>query len=270
MSTDTITRTLVTVSPRPHRSALTWKVNALRWGTVLILVILWEVICDGPLRHNDYLAPPSQVLTVGLAAIAQPANLLALWQMTSRFLEAFAIVAVAGSVIGLVLGRVHRQVFHGARDVVTVLYALPMVPFYPLFVLWLGLGMRSEVAFGVIHGIIPLILIAMTASAGVDANLISSGQAMGAGRNQRIGFIVLPAVLPELVGGLKIAASLTLLGVLLGELMISVDGVGTFILNQITNHQAAALDAMILVVCVGVVIVNAGLSAIERRSSRWR
>jgi NitT/TauT family transport system permease protein len=232
MSTETMTSAMAALSPRPRRSALTWKVNALRWGTVLALVVLWEVVCDGPLRNNDFLAPPSQVLTVGLAAIAQPANLLALWQMTSRFLEAFAIVAVAGSVIGLVLGRVHRHIFHGARDVVTVLYALPMVPFYPLFVLWLGLGMRSEVAFGVIHGIIPLIL--------------------------------------ELVGGLKIAASLSLLGVLLGELMISVDGVGTFILGQINNHQAAPLDAMILVVCVGVVVVNAALSAIERRASRWR
>ena len=270
MSTETMTSAMAALSPRPRRSALTWKVNALRWGTVLVLIALWEVICDGPLRNNDFLAPPSRVLTIGVAAIAQPANLLALWQMTSRFLEAFAIVAIVGSVLGLVLGRVHRQIFHGARDVVTVLYALPMVPFYPLFVLWLGLGMRSEVAFGVIHGIIPLVLITMTASAGVETNLIASGRAMGAGRGQRIGLIVLPAVLPEMIGGLKIAASLSLLGVLLGELMISVDGVGTFILAQINNHQAAPLDAMILVVCLGVVVINAVLSLIERRASRWR
>ncbi|MBW4032934.1 MAG: ABC transporter permease subunit [Acidobacteria bacterium] len=268
--TETMTSAMAALTPRPRRSALTRKVNALRWGTVLVLIALWEAICDGPLRNNDFLAPPSRVLTIGVAAIAQPANLLALWQMTSRFLEAFAIVAIVGSVLGLVLGRVHRQIFHGARDVVTVLYALPMVPFYPLFVLWLGLGMRSEVAFGVIHGIIPLVLITMTASAGVETNLIASGRAMGAGRGQRVGLIVLPAVLPEMIGGLKIAASLSLLGVLLGELMISVDGVGTFILAQINNHQAAPLDAMILIVCLGVVVINALLSLIERRASRWR
>lgn len=58
--------------------------------------------------------------------------------------------------------------------------------------------------------------------------------------------------------------------VLLGELMISIDGVGSFIQGQINNHQAAPLDAMILVVYVGVVVMNLALSAIERPASRWR
>ena len=242
----------------------------VRWVTVIAFVVLWEVVCDGPARSNDYIAAPSRVLTTGVSAILEPTNLLALWQTISRFLQAFAIVAVVGTVVGLALGRLHRQIFAGARDVVTVLYALPMVPFYPLFVLWLGLGMRSEVAFGVIHGIIPVILITMTASAGVDTSLMSSGQAMGASAAQRLRLIVLPAILPNIFSGLKIGAALSLLGVLLGELMISVDGVGSFILNQITNHGAAPLDAMILVVCVGVIIVNAVLSLLERRTSRWR
>jgi NitT/TauT family transport system permease protein len=266
----TTSPTLVRTPTRAPRTALAWQANAVRWTTVLAILVLWELICDGPLRNNDYLAPPSRVLTVGLAAVVEPANVLALWQMTSRFLQAFAIVAVAGTIIGLVLGRVHRQVFHGARDVVTVLYALPMVPFYPLFVLWLGLGMRSEVAFGAIHGIIPVILITMTASANIDANLMTSGSVMGASGLQKIRLIVLPAVLPDIFSALKIGAALSLLGVLLGELMISIDGVGSFILNQITNHQAAPLDAMILIVCVGVVVINTALSLVERRTSRWR
>jgi ABC-type nitrate/sulfonate/bicarbonate transport system permease component len=258
-----------------YRSALdrpttTRQVQALRWGTVLAVVLIWEVVCDTALKNGDYLAPPSVVLTKGVAAIAEPSNLLALWQLTSRFLQAFVIVAIFGTAIGLVLGRVHRQIFSGARDVVTVLYALPMVPFYPLFVLWLGLGMRSEVAFGVIHGIVPVVLIVMTASAGIDANLMTSSSAMGAGRGQRILFVLLPAVLPTILSALKIGAALSLLGVLLGELMISVDGVGTFILNQVSNHQAAPLDAMVLIVCVGVVVINTLLSAVERRTSRWR
>jgi NitT/TauT family transport system permease protein len=242
----------------------------VRWATVLGFVVLWEVLCDIPFRNGAYIAAPSQVVAAGLSMILQPANLNALWQTTSRFLQAFAIVAVFGTLIGLALGRLHRQVFAGARDVVTIIYALPMVPFYPLFVLWLGLGMRSEVAFGVIHGIIPVILLTMTASANVDPTLQTSGTTMGANRFQRLGFIVLPAVVPDVIGALKIGAALSLLGVLLGELMISVDGVGTFILGQINAHGAAPLDAMVLVVCVGVILVNALLSLAERRASRWR
>ncbi|KQV07103.1 hypothetical protein ASC63_07190 [Leifsonia sp. Root112D2] len=257
-------------SPAPGRSALARKASALRWGTVVAGVVVWELICLGPLRNNDYLAPPSSVLTAGLPAVLQPDNLLALWQTTSRFLEAFVVVAIVGTILGLVLGRLHRQIFHGARDVVSVLYALPMVPFFPLFVLWLGLGTPSEVAFGVIHGIMPVILMVMTASARIDRNLVTSGQTMGASRMQRLSFIVLPAVVPEIIGALKIGAALSLLGVLLAELMISIDGVGQFIANQVTNHQAAKLDAMVIVVCVGVVVINSLLGLLERRASHWR
>jgi NitT/TauT family transport system permease protein len=252
------------------RRALAWRASALRWATVAVLVALWEVVCQGPLAGNAYLAPPSQVLTEGLTAVLQPDTIAALQATTLRFLEAFVIVVVLGPAVGLVLGRLHRQIFLGARDVVSVLYALPLVPFYPLFVLWLGLGTRSEVAFGVIHGIIPVILMTMSASATVDATLLQSGQTMGASHPKRLLFIVVPSVLPDIVGALKIGAALTLLGVLLAELMISISGVGTFIGNAITNQQAAALDAMVLVVCVGAVAVNAVLSYVERRTSYWR
>ncbi|WP_354002950.1 ABC transporter permease [Microbacterium elymi] len=166
---------------------------------------------------------------------------------------------------GSLLGRLSRGSFAGSRDVVSILYALPMVPFYPLLVLWLGLGAPSEVAFGVIHGIVPVVLIVMTASNVVRPDLLTSAQVMGAGSGQRLLWVVLPATLPEVVGALKIGASLTMLGVLLAELMISVDGIGSFITQQITNHQGARLDAMIVVVCIGVVVINTLLSALERR-----
>lgn len=107
----------------------------------------------------------------------------------------------------------------------------------PLFVLWLGLGDGSEIAFGAIHGIIPVILMTMTAGASVDPAVLDSGRAMGAGRLRRLLFLVVPACLPDIIGALKIGA---------------------------------ALDAMVLVVCAGALVVNAVLSAIEKRASRGR
>ena len=52
--------------------------------------------------------------------------------------------------------------------------------------------------------------------------------------------------------------------------MISVGGVGSYVAAQISNQQAATLDAMVLLVCLGALLVNALLSGIERRASRWR
>ncbi len=243
---------------------------ALRWGTVGVVLLVWELACRGPLADNGYLASPTEVVFTGLPEIVRSEPLQALGHTTARFLMAFAITAVLGTVVGLLAGRAHRQTFAGVRDVVSVLYSLPMAPFYPLFVLWLGLGTRSEVAFGVIHGVIPVILLTMTASACVPENYVSAGRAMGAGRGQRLLWVLLPAVTPQLVTALKIGAALSLLGVLLAELMISVGGVGSFIASRISSQQAAPLNAMVLVVCVGALAVNAALTSAERRASGWQ
>jgi NitT/TauT family transport system permease protein len=246
------------------------RIQVLRWGTVAALVVTWEVVCRGPLAGNGYIAGPVTVLRDGVPKVLASEPLSALGHTTWRFLIAFALTAVLGTVVGLALGRLHRQLFLGSRDVVTVLYALPMAPFYPLFVLWLGLGDKSEIAFGVIHGVVPVILMTMSASADVSPSLLDSSRAMGAGRQQRLFTVVLPAVVPELMSALKVGAALTLLGILLAELMISVGGVGSFVAAQISNQQAASLDAMVLLVCVGALIVNAVLSAAEKRVSAWR
>jgi NitT/TauT family transport system permease protein len=245
-------------------------VLAVRWATILATLIGWQVVCDGPLAGSGYLTGPVDVVRDGLPAVLSGTPLQELGHTTFRFLIAFVITAVLGTVLGLVAGRLQQQLFAGVRDVVSVVYALPMVPFYPLFVLWLGLGARSEIAFGVIHGVVPVILLVMTASAGIPANYTASSRAMGAGPVRRLWSITLPAVVPDAVSAVKIGAALTLLGVLLAELMISVNGVGSFIAARVTSQSAAQLDAMVLVVCVGALVVNAALTAAERRVSAWR
>ena len=93
---------------------------------------------------------------------------------------------------------------------------------------------------------------------------------MGASRWQVLVRVAAPAVLPDVMGALKVGGALTLLGVLLGELMITVDGVGAVITGAVANNQAATLTAVVSLVCVGAVLVNALLAAIERHLSFWR
>ncbi|WP_433360247.1 ABC transporter permease [Actinoplanes sp. CA-142083] len=239
------------------------RVFVLRAAAVGLLLVVWQVFAGG------YLAPPSEVFTTGVAYLFEADTLSGLGVTTVRFLAAFALTAVLGVGVGLVLGRSGRFV-PPARDVFSVLYTLPLVPFYPLFVLWLGLGFRSEVAFGAVHGVVPVVLGTMAAASRVDATLITAARAMGAGRARALTMVVLPAIVPDVVGALRIGAALSLLGVLLAELMVSVDGVGRVISALIANLRGAEADAVILAVCAGAVVVNVLLLSGERRLSRWR
>jgi NitT/TauT family transport system permease protein len=242
---------------------------ALRWASIAVALIGWELGCDLVSANRDYLAPPSQILTTGVRYLARPDTLTGLSTTTIRFLAAFAVTALVGVGAGLVLGRSGGFV-PATRDVVTVLYTLPLVPFYPLFVLWFGLGFRSEVAFGAIHGAVPVVLGTMAAAARVDENLLVATRAMGAPRWRTLLMVVLPATIPDIVGALRIGAALSLLGVLLAELMVSVDGVGQIIAGLVANLRGAQLDAVVLAVCGGAVVVNTVLHWGERRLSRWR
>lgn len=256
-------------APGP-RVGLAGRAKALRIATVIILVAGWELVSRGPLAGSDYLAPPSRVMSSGMRYVLRSDTLRPLWITTQRFLLAFLVAAVTGVLLGVLLGRLGQHLYPAARDVVSTIYALPLVPFYPLFVLWLGLGQRSEIAFGAVHGAVPVVLATMGAAAGVERTLLGAASSMGATRRQRVGLVVLPAIVPDIVGALRVGAALSLLGVLLAELMISVDGVGNQISQLIANVRAPELDAVILTVCVGAVLANSALSAAERRLSRWR
>ncbi|MEU8800194.1 ABC transporter permease subunit [Spirillospora sp. NPDC048819] len=266
----TVTRSATAREPSRAGRGEAAGAQLVRWATVLGLIGAWEALTRFASGGGDYLTSPSLIVADGLPDVLTRESLTLVGYTTYRFLIAFLITAVAGTAVGLLLGRLNKHVYLGGRDVVSILYALPMAPFYPLFVLWLGLGDGSEIAFGAIHGIMPVILMTMTAAAAVEPSVLDSGRAMGAGRLRRALHLIVPACLPDIVGALKIGAALSLLGVLLAELMISVDGVGTFIALQITNQRAAALDAMVIVVCAGALAVNAALSAAERRASRGR
>jgi NitT/TauT family transport system permease protein len=241
----------------------------LRWVSVAALVAAWELYVDLAVRHRDYVESPSRVATTGVAYLATSDTLAAVGVTTVRFLAAFAVTAVAGVGIGLVLGRSGRFVAP-ARDVFGVFYTLPLVPFYPLFVLWFGLGLRSEVAFGAVHGVVPVVLGTMAAASRVDGTLITAVRSMGASRTRALRMVVLPAIVPDVVGALRAGAALSLLGVLLAEIMVSVDGVGRLIGALTANLRAAELDAVILAVCVGAAAVNTALLLAEHRLSRWR
>lgn len=256
----------------PTRAAMTIgaQARAVRWATIAGLVVVWEVGARYLLAGNSYIAPPSRALTTGLRQFLGSGGGAALWETTSRFLLAFAVVVVVAPLMGLLIGRLGAALFGGMRDVFSVLLALPLVPFYPLLVLWFGIGAASETVFGVIHGLVPVVLMTMVAAREVPAGLVASARAMGASRRRLILNVVMPAVLPDVMSALKVGSALTLLGVMLGELMLTVDGVGSAISGSVANGRAEMLTAIVALICVGAIVVNAILGAVERRFSFWR
>jgi NitT/TauT family transport system permease protein len=186
----------------------------------------------------------------------------------SAFGLALAISSVAGVALGLVLGM-RRFAGEVAEPILGSLYTIPKVTLYPLMLLIFGLGMSAKVAFGVIHGLIPVMLFTMAAVRNIPPVLLRTARALHLSSMQTALSVLAPAVTPEIVTGLRVGFALTLLGVLIGEMFASQRGLGFLIINGINNHDVRMTTAVTLIVVVFAVAANGLMLALDRRAQHF-
>jgi NitT/TauT family transport system permease protein len=203
-----------------------------------------------------------------------------LWQMIGQkrfvphvtetglaFLQALAISWIGGVGIGVLLGG-HKLSGEVAEPLLVGIYSLPKIALYPVILLLFGLGMPAKVAFGALHGIIPVALFTMNAVRNVNRTYLRAGRAMRLTPAQTIRYILIPATLPEIFTGLRIGFSLTLLGTMLGELFASQRGLGFLLMTAIDLNDVQTILAIAVLISLFAVAANSLLLAIDRHLRR--
>ena len=185
------------------------------------------------------------------------------------FFYALAISAIAGVALGLLFG-LRRFAGDVMEPILASLYTIPKVTLYPVMLLVFGLGLSAKVAFGVIHGMIPVILFTLAAVKNVPPVMLRSARAMRLRPMQTATTVLAPAVLPEIVTGLRVGFALTMLGVLIGEMFASQRGLGFLIINGINSHDIRMTTTVTLIVVVFAVAANGAMLALDRRAHHAR
>jgi NitT/TauT family transport system permease protein len=241
---------------------------ALRWLTIAVLVVAWEI--GGRLGDQSFVAPPSKVLALfGPTLAANPKLVAALGLALLELLAAFALAVVAGIVLGVAIGITdlgRRSLF----PIVLLLYGLPQVVLLPLFILIFGLGPPSRIAFGFSHGVLPIIVNTVAGMRNVNPLLVAGARSMGASQLQILRHVVFPTMVATVFTGLRLAMTLTLLGVILAELFVSTNGIGNYTQIFAETFKPAQLFGLILVLAAGAVALNELVRTVEERFSRWK
>jgi NitT/TauT family transport system permease protein len=184
------------------------------------------------------------------------------------FAMALAISAVAGVGLGLMLGM-RRFAGEVAEPILSSFYTIPKVTLYPVMLLIFGLGMSAKVAFGVIHGMIPVMLFTIAAVKNIQPVLLRTARVLRLSPTQTALSVLTPAVTPEIITGLRVGFALTLLGVLIGEMFASQRGLGFLIINGIEIHDVRMMTTVTLIVVVFAVAANSLMLALDRRAHRF-
>ncbi|MDT7953576.1 MAG: ABC transporter permease subunit [Acetobacteraceae bacterium] len=184
----------------------------------------------------------------------------------AAFALAFLLSAVFGLLLGLVLG-LRRFAGDVAEPVLAGFYTVPKVTLYPVVLLVFGLGMSAKVAFGVMHGLVPVTLFTMAAIKTLPAVLPRAARAMRLSPAQTMRWVLLPACLPQIVSGLRLGFSLSLLGVLIGEMFSSQRGLGFLLVSGLAQHNVALSTSVVLLIVVFALLANTAMLRLSRRLS---
>jgi NitT/TauT family transport system permease protein len=224
-----------------------------------------------------------QAMHQAVGATALPGPVPTLWYLvkfvpTARFaenawatLESFFYALILSYAIGLTFGTwmgIHRLSGAVGEPILISLYTLPKLTLYPVVLLIFGLSMSGRVTFGAMHGVLPVALLTMAAIRNIPPVYLKSARTMHLSRWQIISTVLFPATLPEVVSGLRIGFTLTLLGVLLAEMFASKHGLGSLIINAMQLLQAEEMIAVAIVLFVFAAIANALLLWMEHRLHR--
>ena len=213
-----------------------------RAGDVVALVVglflAWQLLS---LAVGPYIVSSPAATIVRAVELLQSASF---WGHAASTGTAFALACIiavaAGLLAGLWLG-LRRFAGDVADPILGTLYSIPKITLYPIILLVFGLGMPAKVAFGALHGIIPVVLFTMNAVRNVNRSYLRTGRAMRLGAAQTAWHILIPATLPEIFSGLRIGFSLTLLGTMLGELFASQRGLGFLLMTAIDLHDVKTI-----------------------------
>ncbi len=245
------------------------KIRLVRLLLILGVVLVWEFYAR-VFATSSLSAAPSQVLAeLWPKVLGEPRVLNAIGVTLIELVVAFVMSVVFGMLIGVLVGLsdVGRRSFY---PIVLLLYGIPQAILLPLFVLMFGLGPAGKIAFGFSHGIFPVIVNTIAGMRNVNPLLMHGAAAMGATRFEQLRYVVFPHMVTAVFTGLRLAMTMTLLGVLLAELFVSQGGIGFFTLLYAETFNPSALIALILTLALMAVALNELVRLVEARFSRWK
>jgi NitT/TauT family transport system permease protein len=245
------------------------QVRLVRLGLVVALIALWEIYARFISTSSLIAGPGDVALAWWPKVMGDPAVRWAVLVTLVELIVAFAMSVVFGMLIGVLIGlsTIGRRSLY---PVVLLLYGIPQAIMLPLFVLIFGIGPAVKIAFGFSHGIFPVIVNTLAGMRNVNRLMVTGATAMGATRLQQVRYVIFPHMVATVFAGLRLAMTLTLLGVVLAEIFVSQGGIGFYTLAYSETFNPAALMALVLTLALMAIALNELVRLVEARFSRWK
>ncbi len=235
--------------------------------TFVIVLAAWEIA--GRFVNPLFLSSPSAIFSAFIELVRSGELGTALMSSIFAFAIGILLSCVVGITIGVAMGR-FRLVEYILEPYVTALYSTPSIALIPLFILWFGVGLAAKVTIIFFLSVFIVVINTFTGVKNLSQSIIDVGTAFGANQRQTFWMIVLPAALPFIMTGLRLAVGRGILAMIVAEFFTSISGLGGMIVKYGNFFETAKMFVPIIIVSLLGVCVVEILKRIEISLAPWK
>ena len=253
-------RTMKLSQPRRPR-------RLIRYGALALLLVIWELY--GRSVNPIVFTYPTAVAEASVDMVADGTLTTALGQTSLVLAIGAAVGIVFGVTLGLLMGR--SWIAKEALDTpVNALYALPAVALVPVIVLWFGFGDSAKIFVVAFFVFFPVVINTTRGVEEVDSELLEVTRSFCSPERRVWRDLLIPASLPYVFTGVKLAIGRGLVGVIVAEFFTAISGLGNLIVTNANTFQTARMFVPIVVLSLIGVILTGLLGLVERQLTPWR
>jgi ABC-type nitrate/sulfonate/bicarbonate transport system permease component len=241
--------------------------NAIRTLSVAVFFVIWEYY--GRRMDPIFMAPPSAIFHAAVELTQSGALRKALVQTLWPFSVGMALTVIVGILLGIVIAQ-WRTMEYILDPFINALYAVPRIALVPLIILWAGLEFVGKVSILVSVAIFPITVNTYAGIRDVRGSMLEIGRAYGATEWQIFSKIIMPAAIPFIMAGVRLAVGLAIIGIIVAEFFTAISGLGGMIVEYANVFATAKLFVPIIVIAIVGVVLTELVMWLERRLSRWR
>jgi NitT/TauT family transport system permease protein len=254
-------------SRRPHFSPR--RTAASLWRPVVLVVALlaaWWAVTEAELVAPYILPSPADTWHTALDNAGYLAQNT--WVTTWETVLGFVIAALVGEFVAVMMiysASLEKTVY----PLILFAQVVPKIAIAPLFVVWLGFGPSPKILVAVLMAFFPIVISGLAGLRSVDPEILELTSTMGASRFKTFMKIRFPASLPQLMSGLKVAATLAVTGAVVGEFVGANEGLGYVILQANGNVDTAMLFAALIIMSALGIVLFAIIEIAEKLLIPW-
>lgn len=238
---------------------------------ILILVFflsLWQILADKQVINTFIFSSPKKVLDT-IINLTNKGLFLHIWTTVYETILSFSIATILGTIIAIILWY-NKKVQKIIEPYLTILNSLPKVALGPIIIIWFGAGIKSIIFMALLISLIITIINVYEGFNNVNENKIKLMKSMGANKKQILFKLILPNSINTIINALKINVSMSLIGVIMGEFLVSKRGIGYLILYGSQVFNLSLVISGIFILCIVAAIMYYIVSFIEKKIIKYK